>query len=80
VAMDIETSGENGAGADSKHLRTGINSCLVDSSAVAGLLMRKGVFDEGEYMQALAIAAEEELATMTTRLRERTGFTNISFG
>lgn len=79
VAMDIEMSGANGAGADAKHLRTGINSCLVDSHAVATLLIEKGVFTEAEYVKALADAAEDERDRMTVRMRERLG-PNVSFG
>lgn len=80
VALDIETVGDNRAGADHKHLRTGINACLVDSAAVAKLLIGKGVFSESEYLAAIADAAEAEQASMTKRLRERTGIPNISFG
>jgi hypothetical protein len=80
IALEIETVGAASAGANAKHLRVGINSCLVDSSAVAQLLMREGVFTEDEYFAALAAAAERELAEMTTRVRERTGMPNLSFG
>lgn len=80
VAHDIQVSGDNGAGADHKHLRTGINACLVDSIAVAQLLMAKGIFTESEYFKAIADAAEREQASMTERLRLRTGIPNLSFG
>lgn len=80
VALDIEVSGLNGAGADPKHLRTGVNACLVDSSAVAQLLMKKGVFTETEYLAAIADAAEREQAMLTKRMQERVGNPHISFG
>lgn len=79
VAFEIESFGDNAAAADHKHLRTGINACLVDSSAMAQLLIRKGVFTEDEYFVALEEAAERELATLTERLREKTGIPNLSF-
>lgn len=79
VALDIEVSGDR-AGATPKHLRTGINSCLVDSSAVAGLLIKKGIFTESEYFEAIADAAERERDSLTKRMRERTGVPNLSFG
>lgn len=80
VALDLELSGLNKAGADPKHLRTGINACLVDSSAIAQLLMAKGVFTESEYFAAIADAAEREEKSMTTRMRERTGDQRLRFG
>lgn len=80
VALDIQVSGDNGAGADHKHLRTGINACLVDSLAVSRLLMQKGIFSESEYLEAIALAAEAEVGRMTARLRERTGVANLEFG
>lgn len=80
VALDIQVSGDNKAGADHKHLRTGINACLVDSGAVGALLIRKGVFTELEYYTALAEFAEREQQSMTERMRERTGNPHISFG
>jgi hypothetical protein len=43
-----------------KFLRVGVNSALVDSSAIAGLLMEKGIFTQDEYEEALAIAMERE--------------------
>lgn len=46
-----------------KHLRVGVSSALIDMSAIAGLLIRKGVFTEIEYVEALAEAAEREVNT-----------------
>lgn len=43
-----------------KHLRVGVNSALVDSGALAGLLIRKGVITEEEYAAALADGMEAE--------------------
>lgn len=50
-----------------KHLRVGVNSSLVDSSALAKLLMEKGLFSYREYAEALATAAEDELARYAKR-------------
>ncbi len=80
IAFEIERTGEAAAGANPKHLRTGINSCLVDSFALSQLLMAKGVFTEDEYFAAIADAAEREVAELTKRVREKTGLQNISFG
>jgi hypothetical protein len=80
IALDIEISGLHDAGADPKHLRTGVNSCLVDSLAISRLLMAKGVFTESEYFAAIADAAEQEQRSMTERMRQRVGDPRISFG
>lgn len=57
-----------------KHLRTGINSAMVDSSAIAKLLMAKGVFTELEYYTALADGMEAERDLYLKRLIEQGGF------
>lgn len=46
-----------------KHLRVGVNSAMIDASAIARLPMQKGVFTEREYFEMLAIVAEEEQAS-----------------
>lgn len=43
-----------------KHLRVGVNSALVDSGAMAGLLIKKGVITEEEYLEMLVEVAERE--------------------
>lgn len=43
-----------------KHLRVGVNSAMVDASAVAKLLISKGIFTEEEYVKAIADAMEAE--------------------
>lgn len=58
VAMEMEVSQDSGT--TPKHLRVGVNSALVDSSALASLLMKKGLFTEEEYLEALALGAEKE--------------------
>lgn len=44
-----------------KHLRVGVNSAMCDSSALAGLLIRKGVITEAEYLEAITVMMEEEV-------------------
>ena len=44
-----------------KHLRAGVNSAMVDTGAVIGLLIKKGVFTEEELYEALADKMEEEV-------------------
>lgn len=43
-----------------KHLRVGINSAMVDTGAMAKLLVAKGVFTEEEYLESLVEFAERE--------------------
>lgn len=66
VAMEISA----GVSTDTtpKHLRVGVNSCLVDSSALACLLIGKGAISEAEYVSALALSAEREKASYEDRL------------
>jgi hypothetical protein len=80
IALQIEKFGDAASAANAKHLRVGINSCLVDSSAVAQLLMKKGVFTEAEYLKAIADAAEVEQDRVTKLMREATGIPHLSFG
>jgi hypothetical protein len=46
---------------EAKHLRVGVDSCMVTNAAVAQLLIAKGVITEDEYVEAVRIAAIEEL-------------------
>lgn len=44
-----------------KHLRVGVNSAMVDTGALIGLLIKKGVITEEELCEALADKMEEEV-------------------
>ena len=70
VAMEMQLSTRN---TEPKHLRVGINSALVDSAALAELLIRKGVITEAEYLEAIATAMEREAASYEQRLSEHYG-------
>lgn len=56
-----------------KHLRVGVNSAMVDSSALAQLLIQKGVITEEEYYSALADAMEREKALYERELANHYG-------
>lgn len=58
-----------------KHLRVGVNSALLQNSALALLLMRTGVIAEADYWKALADAAEEEKGLYERWLSNHTGAT-----
>lgn len=56
-----------------KHLRVGINSALVDSSALAKLLMAKSIITEQEYYEAITEGMRAEVARYEAALSERMG-------
>ncbi len=73
VALD-EARGD--ASCTPKHLRVGVNAAMVDSAALAALLIQKGIVSEEDYLESLATVAEAEHAryeahhsTPTTKVR-----------
>lgn len=60
VAYEIHTA-PGQAGVSAKHLRVGVNMAMVDTSALAMLLVKKGLITEEELWSALADGAEAEL-------------------
>lgn len=56
-----------------KHLRTGVNSAMVNSAAIASLLIARGVFTKEEYVASLADEMEREQARYEALLTERFG-------
>lgn len=54
-----------------KHLRVGVNSAMVDSAALAELLMHKGVISSQEYLNALMQGMEREVELYKEVLSER---------
>lgn len=63
-----------------KHLRVGVNSAMVEHSALAHLLMRKGVITEEEYYTALADGMEQEAERYRSELQARHPGTKITLG
>lgn len=56
-----------------KHLRTGVNSAMVEHSALAKLLEDKGIITADEYVAALATAMEAEVKLYEDELARITG-------
>lgn len=56
-----------------KSLRVGVNSAMVEHSALTRLLIAKGVITWGEYFGALADAMEEERDKYKARLSKQYG-------
>jgi hypothetical protein len=46
---------------EAKHLRVGVNSAMVDNSALAKLMISKGIITEEEYLKAVADEMELEV-------------------
>jgi len=53
---------ERNQATEPKHLRTGINCAMADQSGLAKLLIDKGLITENEYLEAIRLAMNEELA------------------
>jgi hypothetical protein len=60
-----------------KHLRVGINAAHVDHSALVGLLIKKGIITQEEYLDALVEAMEAEVKRYEEKLSRDYG-ANIS--
>lgn len=60
-----------------KHLRVGINSSMVDNTALAKILMAKGIFTRDEYEKYLADEMESEVERYRQRIKEKTGLSMI---
>lgn len=56
-----------------KHLRVGINSAMIESAAIARVLLNKKIIGEEEYWQMLVEVAEEEKRKYEVELTERYG-------
>ena len=68
------------AGSSPKHLRTGLNMVMADVSSLATLLIKKGVFTEEEYFEAVLIGAENELERLTNMANAGRKGPRITFG
>lgn len=68
------------AAATPKHLRVGVNSALVNSSALGELLIKKGIITEQEYMTAMAEGMEAEALRYTEICRTLSGNPDLTLG
>jgi hypothetical protein len=58
-----------------KHLRTGVNSSMVENSALVKLLVSKGILTDEEWAEALADGMEAEVRLYEKWLSENLGAT-----
>ena len=56
-----------------KHLRTGINSAMVEHSAVLQVLLKKGVVTEAEYYESLCEMMRKEVQLYEEAIEKATG-------
>jgi len=72
VAMEMN---HNPGPTQPKHLRVGINSAMAEHSALAKLLIDKGLISEDEYLEAIADGMEREARSYEERLSAHFGTT-----
>lgn len=77
VAYDINTwkpsPGDSEHATGPKHMKTGLNVCMSDHGALAGLLIAKGVITEEEYLDAICDNLAEEVKSYERMLTKRMG-------
>jgi len=69
----------DGAETSPKHLRVGVNSAMVDHSALVAVLMARGIITQEEYFEALAESMERERDMYQEELSSHYG-ANITLG
>jgi hypothetical protein len=56
-----------------KHLRVGINAAMADHAGLVKLLIKKGVFTEQEYVDAITESMQDEVKRYERHLEETYG-------
>ena len=80
VAVQIAHLGDNAAGADHKHLRTGLNMIMTDHGSLVRLLIDKGIITDEEYTKAMIEGTEAEAERMKLDTRRKCGLPdNVNF-
>lgn len=83
VKWEHEAQRESGIPEDTrasgpKHLRTGVNSALIQNSSLVMLLMRKGLISEREYWETQVEFFEDEVERYNQRATQTLG-TQVRF-
>lgn len=63
-----------------KHLRVGVNSAMVECSALVKIMIDKGILTEEEFIDAMIDQLEKEVAMYTKEIRRLYGADNITLG
>lgn len=61
---------DKGKECDPKHLRVGVNAAMSDQGGLARLLIKKGVFTEDEYVEAVTEAMGREADNYESRIQQ----------
>lgn len=69
--------GERCQETESKHLRVGVNSALIEASAMSALLFRKGIINQEEYFDTLIEFWEAEVDSYQRKVKAIDGRINI---
>ena len=77
VAMEMQNPDNNET--TPKQLRVGVNSAMVDTSAMTTLLIKKGLITQTEYLEQLAVSMQEEADRYEKKVQERLG-PNVKLG
>lgn len=70
VAYKME---RNPAETSAKHLRVGVNAAMSDQGALVGLLLKKGIITEDEYLDAIIESMEREVQMYQDELNKLYG-------
>jgi hypothetical protein len=70
LELDRKDRKENGE-TSVKHLRTGVNSALMDAAALAELLIAKGIFTKIEYYEALVTVTARDVESYRRVIADR---------
>lgn len=81
IKYEMEERGWRGNENEWKHLRAGIDMRAAEAAGLVQLLIQKGILTEDEYLEAMRLSANEELARYIEYLRKTYGLPdNVSFG
>jgi predicted unusual protein kinase regulating ubiquinone biosynthesis (AarF/ABC1/UbiB family) len=64
TCVAYEMNKERDPPTEPKHLRVGINTAMADQEGIVRLLIRKGIFTEEEYFEAIADSMEARTETL----------------
>ena len=67
----VEYTKEDSTECQPKHLRAGVNSAMSDQGGLVTLLIKKGVFTEDEYLEAITASMKREADAYENRLQQK---------
>lgn len=73
IKAEVDYGYENLSGTSPKHLRVGVSTALRDHSALVGLLIKKEVITEREYLEAIVISMRKEVERIENELAQMYG-------